>query len=58
MFRILKKAQSIVKQGLRALATAVSRFAKPIARTPVLGGVTDLARSKPQLIAEKRFEKG
>ncbi len=52
MFRILKKAQSIVKQGMRALGAAMSRFAKPIARTPVLGAITDLARSKPHLIAE------
>jgi hypothetical protein len=49
VFRILKKAQSIVKQGMRALGARMSRFAKPIARTPVRGAITDLARSKPHL---------
>jgi hypothetical protein len=47
VFRILTKAPSIVNQAMRALGAAMSRFATPIARTPVRGAITALARSKP-----------
>src|SRR5919202_4042224 len=49
---ILQRLQPIVKRGLQAVSTAISRLTKPSARGPVLGTVTDLVRSKPQLIAE------
>lgn len=52
MVGILKRVQSIVKRGLQAVGTAISRLTKPIGHGPVLGTVADLARSKPQLVAE------
>ena len=52
MFGILKRAQSIVNRGLRAARTALSRLIKPIAHGPLPATLADLARSKPQLIAE------
>src|SRR5687767_194575 len=52
MFGILKCAQSIVNRGLRAARTALSRLIKPIAHRPLPATLADLARSKPQLIAE------
>ncbi len=52
MFRILKRVQSIVEQGLQAVGTAISRVTKPISQSPALSTAADLARSKPQLIAE------
>ncbi len=52
MFGILQRIQSIVKRGLQAASTAIARVTRPIAHGPVLGTITDLARSKPQLVAE------
>ena len=52
MFGILKRVQSIVKRGLQAISTAISRMTKPIAHGPALSTVADFARSKPQLLAE------
>ncbi len=52
VFGILKCVQSIVKRGLRAARTAISRLTKPIAHGPALGTIADLARSKPQLVAQ------
>ncbi len=52
MFGILKCVQSIVKRGLQAVGTAISRVTKPLAHGPTLGTVADLARTKPQLVAE------
>ncbi len=52
MFGILKQIHSIAERGLHVVRTAVSRWTKPIARPPAFGTLADLARSKPQLIAE------
>jgi transposase InsO family protein len=52
MFKILECVQSIVKRGLQALGTTISRLTKPIVHGPALGTVADLTRSKSQLIAE------
>lgn len=52
MFGILKRVQSIVKRGLQAADSALSRLTKPITHGPTLGTLADLARSRPQLIAE------
>ncbi len=52
MFGILKRVQSIVKRGLQAVSTAISRATKPIPHGRVLSTVADLSRSKPELVAE------
>ena len=52
VFRILSRFQSIVKRGLEAAKATISRMTKPIAHSSVRGSVADLARSKPQLLAE------
>ena len=52
MFGILRRIQSIVNRGLQAVGSAISRVTKPMAHGPWLCPVTDLARSKPQLVAE------
>ena len=49
---ILKQIQSVVRDGLRALRTAMSCLTKPITLAPAAGTFAGLARSKPQLIAE------
>ncbi len=52
MFGILKRIQSFVNRGLQTAGTAISRLTRPIAHSAVHGAVADLARSKPQLLAE------
>ncbi len=52
MFGVLKWVQSSLKRGLQAVSTVISRATKPILHGPTLGTVADLARSKPQLVAE------
>ncbi len=52
MFRIVQRVQSIVKRGLDTISTTISRLTKPITHGRVLGTITDLARSKPHLVAE------
>ncbi len=52
MFGIVKPVQSILKRGLHAARTAISRVTKPIVLGPALGTIADLAHSKPQLVAE------
>jgi putative transposase len=49
---ILNQVQSVVQRGLSALGATISRLTTPIARSPASGTITDLARSKPQLVAE------
>ncbi len=51
-FNLMRCLTSIVERGVRAARTTLSRWTKPTAHAPVLGAVADLARSKPQLIAE------
>ncbi len=52
VFGILQRVQAIVKRGLQAACSAISRLTKPIVHGPALGTVADLVRSKPQLVAE------
>ena len=50
--RILHRVQAMVQRSLRMVAQAVSHWTQPAVDSAVLNTVTDLARSKPQLIAE------
>ncbi len=52
VFRIVQRFQAIVERGLRKASTIILRWTKPASHAPVLGTITDLARSKPQLLAE------
>src|SRR3954453_21350905 len=53
MFQFLRKRlQPVAQRALRVVARAFSRWCKPIAHSPVVGTIADLARSKPQLVAE------
>ena len=52
MFGVVQRVQSIVTRGLQATKSAISRLTKPISHSPGLGTIADLARSKPQLVAE------
>jgi hypothetical protein len=52
MLGFLRLVQSIVERGLQAAGTAISRLTKPISPSPARGIVSDLTRSKSQLVAE------
>src|SRR3954469_24085346 len=53
MFQFLRKRlQPVVQRALRGVAPAFSRWCKPLAHSPLVGTIADLARSKPQLVAE------
>ena len=52
VFGSLTRFQSIVKRVCQAASTVILRVTKPIAYGPALGTIADLARSKPQLVAE------
>ncbi len=49
---ILNRFQPIVQRGVYRVGSAVSEWTKPTSRGLVLGSITDLARSKLQLVAE------
>ena len=49
---LLNRFHAGVQQRLRAIGTSLSRWAKPLPQVPARDTVTDLARSKPQLIAD------
>src|SRR3954452_20770335 len=40
------------RRALRVVAQACSRWCKPLPASPLVGTIADLARSKPQLVAE------
>lgn len=53
MFESLRKRlQPVAQRALRVVARALSRWCKPLAHAPVVRTIADLARSKPQLVAE------
>jgi hypothetical protein len=52
MLGFVRLVQSIVGRGPRAAGTAISRLTRPISRSPARGIVSDLTRSKSQLVAE------
>lgn len=45
----------IYTRALRVVARVISRWCKPLPASPLVGAIPDLARSKPQLIAENRL---
>jgi putative transposase len=49
---ILNRCQSVAEHALHPISKVVSRWTKPISCSPAFGTITDLARSKPQLVAE------
>lgn len=46
------RLQTVVQRALRAVARVVSRWCRPLPAVPLVGTIADLARSKPQLVAE------
>ncbi|MDP9313216.1 MAG: integrase core domain-containing protein [Chloroflexota bacterium] len=52
MSGIVQRVKSVLKRRLQAVGTVTSWMTKPASQSPVLVMITDLARSKPQLIAE------
>src|SRR5688500_365066 len=52
VFGIFQRVQSIVKRGLQATRSAISRMTKPIVHRLTLETLADLVRTKPQLVAE------
>ncbi len=53
MFRFLRhRLRPIARRALRVVARIYSRWCKPLPASPLVGTIADLARSKPQLIAE------
>jgi putative transposase len=53
MFRSLRNRLRLVAQrALRIVARVYSRWCKPLPASPLVGTIADLARSKPQLVAE------
>ncbi len=48
VFRILRQVQSIVRRGLHAVSTAISRATRPNTHGPALSTVAGLTRGKPQ----------
>ena len=49
---ILNQTLPLAQRAIAMVRTAIARWSKPIAHTPSVHVVTDLARSKPQLVAE------
>jgi hypothetical protein len=50
--RILNQFHAVVRCGLRTVGNTMSRLTKPISHSPALGTITDVVRSKPELVAE------
>ncbi len=46
------RLQPVAPRALRVVARVFSRWCKPLAHSPMFGTIADLARSKPQLVAE------
>ena len=49
---ILNRFQAVVQRGLHRVGQVISRWTKPNSSALALGAMADLARSKPQLVAE------
>ncbi len=52
MFGIVQRVKSVLKRRLHAVGTVISRMTKPVTQSPVRATITDLARTKSQLLAE------
>ena len=50
--KLLYPLKQVFTTGLHAISTRISAWTKPLTSSLVLGSVQDLARSKPQLVAE------
>src|SRR4051794_36047561 len=46
------RLRPVAQRALRVVARVFSRWCKPLAEVPLVGTIADLARSRPQLIAE------
>src|SRR3954451_23778936 len=46
------RLRPVAQRALRVVARVFSRWCKPLAASPLVGTIADLARSKPQLVAE------
>jgi hypothetical protein len=46
------RLQPLAQRAMRVGGRVCSRWGKPLAAAPLVGTIADLARSKPQLIAE------
>ncbi len=49
---ILHRLRTVPQRALNVMGNTTSRFTKPISRSPGLGIITDLARTKSQLVTE------
>ncbi len=47
-----KRLQPVVQRALRVVGRVFSRWCRPLADAPLVGTIADLARRKPQLVAE------
>ncbi len=53
MFHFLRiRLRPVAQRAIRAVTRVFSRWCKPLADNPLVGTIADLARSKPQLVAE------
>ena len=53
MLRLLRKRlRPVAQRAMRVVARACSHWRKPLPAVPLVGTVADLARNKPQLVAE------
>jgi len=53
MLRFLQdRLRPLAQCAIQALGKVVSRWCKPLPASPLVGTIADLARSKPQLVAE------
>lgn len=53
MFRFLRNClRPVAQRALRVVSRAYSRWCRPLPAAPLIGTLADLARSKPQLVAE------
>src|SRR5215213_4033712 len=46
------RLQPVAQRAQRVVARVFSRWCKPLPASPLVGTIADLARSKPQLVAE------
>lgn len=53
MFRFLRHwLRPVTPRAMRVVARVYARWCKPLPASPLAGAIADLARSKPQLVAE------
>ena len=53
MLRFLRcRLRPMARRAVRVIARVLSRWGKPLPAVPLVGTIADLARSKPQLVAE------